>query len=399
MIERINNHLIKFYPSSSLLESKDKIPRSLNKNSSIGAGNKYLFYKYNGTISGIKREENFTNRDQTFLENLINELDKLNISTINDYYYDILIEKAFDMSIVKYIFKENELHFLKLFEKIYFWRNKTYEGSSVNLGIEIELEEKDKGEKVNILEIFEEDYIAPIGDGVNTFIKTDKNGIISGMGVYEKEDKNAFIPIRFSNISKKPKSQFIILTRLGDIMIVENSQLKFAKKGNYWVEYNHQKLTSRLTAFSNIEENSLKNSIYLSCIDVSFAKTGGLISIIGDDSNFTLTQIVDSDSLNEPKYIEKIRFFNELTKQKSFQSLERQIRKEILAIDGGLILSSSGKIISIGTIVKLPGGSSGGGRTAAAKELSKLGIAIKISNDGYIQLFRKGISNEVLRII
>jgi hypothetical protein len=399
MINKITEFLLKFYPSSSRLNKRDKIPNKLLKKSFIGAGNKYLFFQYNNSMSGIKREENFSKKDEYFIEGLIKELENLNFNSISEYYFDILIEKAFDLSIIKYVFKQNELNFLKLFEKIYYWRNKTYEGSSVNLGIEIEENTYPKYEKVNILDIFEEDYIAPIGDGLNTFIRIDKDGYINGMSVYEKEDKNAYIPIRFSNISKNMSSQFIILTRLGDIIIIENSRLKFAKKGNFWVEYNHEKLISRLTASSNILDTKLKNSIYLSCLDVSFAKTGGLICIIADEQNFNLNQIVDDNYLAGTKNVEKTNFFKVLTTSRNFQSLERQIRKELLAIDGGLILSSSGKIVSIGTIVKLPGGSSGEGRTAAAIALSYFGIAIKISNDGYIQLFRKGSQKEVLRII
>lgn len=399
MINKITEFLLKFYPSSSRLNKRDKIPNKLLKKSFIGAGNKYLFFQYNNSMSGIKREENFSKKDEYFIEGLIKELENLNFNSISEYYFDILIEKAFDLSIIKYVFKQNELNFLKLFEKIYYWRNKTYEGSSVNLDIEIEENTYPKYEKVNILDIFEEDYIAPIGDGLNTFIRIDKDGYINGMSVYEKEDKNAYIPIRFSNISKNMSSQFIILTRLGDIIIIENSRLKFAKKGNFWVEYNHEKLISRLTASSNILDTKLKNSIYLSCLDVSFAKTGGLICIIADEQNFNLNQIVDDNYLAGTKNVEKTNFFKVLTTSRNFQSLERQIRKELLAIDGGLILSSSGKIVSIGTIVKLPGGSSGEGRTAAAIALSYFGIAIKISNDGYIQLFRKGSQKEVLRII
>lgn len=54
-----------------------------------------------------------------------------------------------------------------------------------------------------------------------------------------------------------------------------------------------------------------------------------------------------------------------------------------------MALSSSGLIHVIGTIIKLDGsGSDGGGRTAAATQLSKFGLSIKISQDGYVQLFK-----------
>ena len=76
-------------------------------------------------------------------------------------------------------------------------------------------------------------------------------------------------------------------------------------------------------------------------------------------------------------------------RQKSFYELDRALRRELLELDGAMVLSSGGKIHVIGTIIKLDAsGSDGGGRTAAAKQLSQFGLAIKVSQDGYVQLFR-----------
>jgi hypothetical protein len=57
-------------------------------------------------------------------------------------------------------------------------------------------------------------------------------------------------------------------------------------------------------------------------------------------------------------------------------------------MDGATILRNTGDVITAGSIVRVPGGSSGGGRRAAAVQLSKLGLGIKISADGPITGFR-----------
>ena len=66
-----------------------------------------------------------------------------------------------------------------------------------------------------------------------------------------------------------------------------------------------------------------------------------------------------------------------------FQNLDRRLRQELLALDGAMVLDhlvhSSRR-----AIVSVPAGSEGGGRTAAAKKGSSLGLAIKISEDGGI---------------
>ena len=71
-----------------------------------------------------------------------------------------------------------------------------------------------------------------------------------------------------------------------------------------------------------------------------------------------------------------------------FQGLDRVIRQELLSIDGAVVLKHSGEIITARAIIKVPGGSTGGGRKAAAINLSRWGIGIKISADGPIVGFK-----------
>lgn len=56
-------------------------------------------------------------------------------------------------------------------------------------------------------------------------------------------------------------------------------------------------------------------------------------------------------------------------------------------MDGAAILNFDGSIISFGAIIQNDSGSYGGGRGAAAKKLSKYGFAIKISTDGYVEVY------------
>ena len=62
----------------------------------------------------------------------------------------------------------------------------------------------------------------------------------------------------------------------------------------------------------------------------------------------------------------------------------------MLALDGAVVIKHTGEVIAVGAIVQVPGGSTGGGRKAAATELSKLGVGIKVSADGPIEILRNG---------
>jgi len=70
--------------------------------------------------------------------------------------------------------------------------------------------------------------------------------------------------------------------------------------------------------------------------------------------------------------------------------LDRRLRQELVAIDGATLIDHKGTILAVGAILKIAGGSTGGGRLAAAKALSKLGVGIKVSQDGGITGFHDG---------
>jgi DNA integrity scanning protein DisA with diadenylate cyclase activity len=72
----------------------------------------------------------------------------------------------------------------------------------------------------------------------------------------------------------------------------------------------------------------------------------------------------------------------------NFSNLDRKLRTELVSMDGACILDLAGNICAAGAIIKNDSGSSEGGRGAAAKKLSEFGIAIKISTDGYIEIYR-----------
>jgi hypothetical protein len=76
----------------------------------------------------------------------------------------------------------------------------------------------------------------------------------------------------------------------------------------------------------------------------------------------------------------------------SFQRLDRRARAELLALDGAMILDRNGRILAAGTIIDVPSGSvGGGGRTAAARRLSTIGLGVKVSQDGSITGYRDDV--------
>ena len=82
-------------------------------------------------------------------------------------------------------------------------------------------------------------------------------------------------------------------------------------------------------------------------------------------------------------YIAK-RFNTSVQSLKEFSEENAESLKDGEFVD---TLDSDGYIVAVGAIIKINAGSSGGGRLAAAKQLSEYGVAIKISADGTIEGF------------
>jgi DNA integrity scanning protein DisA with diadenylate cyclase activity len=71
----------------------------------------------------------------------------------------------------------------------------------------------------------------------------------------------------------------------------------------------------------------------------------------------------------------------------NFAELSRRQRLEMLSMDGATLIRQDGTIICAGAILRVPGGSVGGGRLAAAHAISAHGVGIKISQDGPVKAF------------
>ena len=95
---------------------------------------------------------------------------------------------------------------------------------------------------------------------------------------------------------------------------------------------------------------------------------------------------------------EKLYFLKSIIAKKdgkySFFEISKPLRKEIMSMDGATVLDLNGNLFCAGSIISVPGGSSGGGRTAATKKLAEYGVGIKISEDGYIEAYGKDLNDE-----
>lgn len=405
------------------------ISRANNEEKLVVLSSQHLYF-YESINSdkcfSIKVSKNFPINTLHLLRKVYSEMMNVRYKNFDESInikYDSLqhLKKNYEYQLQKGLlewFSSEEVNLLELLELLEQWKEKTYEGKKVPFAFVIN--SKSNQGTFPFMDFLEEEYSATFSDGITSIIELDsklrflslKSITDSNVNIVNKLDN---VPYRFSQIIETftiGKIAIFLLVN-GDIVLVKNCEIMLVKREGKWLNFNKEVFKSIISAeLQNNNDNLLKllNEIYLSSLDVSFAHSGGIIACIEEEK---ISQLVDEcsqgtrvihelDDLRPCNYIEtpqqfinteekkrflKRNFLLKVLEQKKFSDLDRKLRSELISMDGATILDFDGNIISIGAIIQNDSGSYGGGRGAAAKKLSKYGFAIKISTDGYVEVY------------
>lgn len=336
-------------------------------------------------------------------------------------------------------------HLLISLEK---WSSKTYEGKKVPFAFIVDL--MSNNGVFNYIDFLYEEYSATFTDGITSIVELDKdlqfikynslteNNIIPATDI-------TFSPYRFAQVitnftGGKNKVGVVLLTS-GDLILIKDAKIELIKRDGSWINFNKDIFVSTVMAVNNnyqsrLINQKLLNELFYTSLDVSFSHSGGLIAVVENREKLTnpcefddikkygksrknkrygIVNYVDDLKLKLPSYQElksKYELFNTSNMKKRFYKrnaivalagykyeeselinfikLDRKLRAEFVSMDGATILDKNGDVISFGAIIQNDSGSYGGGRGAAAKKLSNYGLAIKISTDGYIEVYIDG---------
>jgi hypothetical protein len=266
--------------------------------------------------------------------------------------------------------------------------SQTYEGKRIALAIAIN--NLENGNSNNFTEYFKYDFSKVLSSSIETVIEFDRNGKYCSYYEAREKDPDVYAPFFYSSLAKIAQDKIVITINYnGDVLIFYDRKMLFSKRRGSWSFYQFDAIINQIAFGNRAFSDILRKEILLSCIDVSFAKTGGCIGYIYRDYlKKALALVNDNDKLALEKTI-KTKSLNMIFKEKRFDEIPRLQRKELLGIDGALLLGNDGKILCAGAIISLKQSTeTGGGRTASAMELAKHGISFKISNDGPIIVFK-----------
>ena len=298
-------------------------------------------------------------------------------------------------------------HLLNLLER---WSVQTYEGKKVTFGFVVN--SKREG-SIDWLEFLEDDYSATLTDCIHSVIELDGEGrLIEYHSLTQDGSKHSndhgIRPFRFSDVLVNYVTNDkvgVFLLNNGDIIISKAKQIKFVKRNLNWLNMSYESFANAIQSVQLDE--TIQKEIYASMLDVSFAHTGGIIAVVNNVQILRNEKILSpSDDITNSgnirnlldgigerdieKRLLKRQSILALVGEASFGEVDRKLRAELIAMDGACIIGFEGQLYAIGAIIQNESGSSGGGRAAACKRLSRYGIAIKISTDGYIELFQDG---------
>jgi hypothetical protein len=338
----------------------------------------------------IERTPPFADEEKRLCEIFLDEFRA--IANLSEMHYRELERGLAGRLAARYLSAKHPSAILGIIHLLSNWASQTYEGSPVTAALGFDPNNGGDGEPLALFE--DQPFVKVLSNGFDTQIVVNAAGQV--VGHEQLNDPRGtmprFTPYRLGAIAhwttqKKNRTAFV-LNRRSEILALTRGRLLFAKRSGRWNHYLHETL---LTKFNPPTDSGLRTALYESCLDVSFARTGGCLSVVrGGTSDEDIAESVAAQDVIDLRESSKSRMLGDVIGGRTFQELDRRLRQELLAIDGACVLRHTGHFVTAGAIVEVPSGSTSGGRLAAAMALSHLGLGIKISEDGEIRGFANG---------
>jgi len=268
--------------------------------------------------------------------------------------------------------------------------SKTYEGVRVAVNLCLDLADAATGEPLSAF--LEQPWAPVLGSGLTTAIQLSGDGsVLRVIDLPAAPNEEVLAPDSFTTLATWTSDEERIglsVTRSGEVYLYANGELLFARRNSRWQGFPLPLIRDSgwFGATKQQLPRRVKRAALTSLLDATAAHHGACLGIVTrakrDDAVRNLLDPSDRWSAEgNPR--------RALLGESQFQFLSRRRRLELLSMDGATLIEQSGRILAAGAILRVPGGSPGGGRTAAAHAISDYGVGIKVSQDGPIKAFVK----------
>jgi hypothetical protein len=353
----------------------------------------------------LSRAQSFEPFEKDLIENLVRAFSE--VKSEAEAFLGELEDEIIRKAIAKTVAPDRESQqrvIAKILTTLSNWAAQTYEGERVSSGF-IVTTSHFGDPQLETGSLFQGDFAKGLTDGVDSWWRV---AAIGGIRRFESSDdetkltalKDGFFPERYRPIVLRTGGNAvgITLNRNGEILVFGNQTLRFAMRRGGWVNFAHNSIVKQMSPGGG-GSVTLRRAVHASCLDVSFARTGGCIGLLRtrDLPQFRSDEIVPESSRIDATDNAKAQAAAILVAGRRFDLIPRNVRKELLGLDGALVLYPNGAVYAAGAILNLGDVHLGteGGRSAAAKTLSNYGLGIKISEDGMISGYKKEIGDQV----
>jgi hypothetical protein len=345
------------------------------------------FFQFN-----LKRSQEFSQQDAAFVNDVIMNLNEIAPVEATSYFEE-MIGAAVRRAVATQAARNFTDPVNQILRELEQWSEETYEGRPISAALGI-TPNAAAPNAVALRTLLATSFSRVATGNLDAVATVNSDGSFAG---YEslpppKAINTIMAPQRFAPIAQWSNAGKVglVLSRNGEILVFRNGELGFARRRGRWRQFNHRALITRI-GLNRVFVKPLCTAVYLSCLDVSFAKVGGGIGLVAPGKIQALnadSRVDVEDSLAGTSA--KAKFLNQAIRGRKFQDLERPLRQTLLGMDGSTVIQRDGSIIAVGAIIKVEAGSkTGGGRKAAAITFGKYGIGIKVSSDGEIAGFNK----------
>lgn len=281
----------------------------------------------------------------------------------------------------------------------------TYENQRIAYGIILTDEERD-GE--SFLTAFDNKRIKRLTDGYSTALVLSRTGAVIGLASLppppEVGDAARRRPLWLGPLAHEAHRRNAVgvaLTRGGDLFVTERGRLRLSLRAGQWRLWRHRIIIDFMKGLWHSQGRSSQlaevvSHLFQVALDLSFRRSGGLLVVAS--SRRAASELVASprDLLGSEDRSGVEASLDGSLAERVVHGLDRRVVADLASLDGAVVVDRTGRLLAYGAMVKSSRRHEQGARTRASVAASRSGLAIKVSSDGDISIYRNG--EEYLRL-
>jgi hypothetical protein len=238
-------------------------------------------------------------------------------------------------------------------------------------------------------------------DGLRTVALVDPSGYFSAVADIREEADGA-APLVYPSADRyEPHARATLdgrrigltLTPNGEIKIFAGGVQTFAFVDGRW---RLTDLAEKYAALERLIDSRLARRLFIAALNLAEHRHGALFVVLPPGADTHIVSDTDRlavDGTSRPSGVPSKQDLHYLLAGANVLTLATAIVQSVARIDGAVVVRPTGELVAVGAILKGGGGMSGieGARTTAAIHASRLGTAIKVSEDGGVSLFKDGV--------